>query len=85
VSFGPQRPGTALEDAFGVEPGRVAPEAVDTYETRHLCLTCVHASVCAIASTVRALGADGQVVISKCAAFYALGGDDAPLPTAEPI
>lgn len=45
------------------------PEVTDGYEG-HRCLTCIHASVCAVASAIRSLGADGQVVISKCAAFF---------------
>jgi hypothetical protein len=72
MSFGPQRPGAFAEPEEPSEPTSAkAPEVADGYET-HLCVTCIHATVCAVAAAVRTLGADGQLVISKCAAFYAL-------------
>lgn len=72
MSFGPQRPGGVFTEA---EPERIsldAPTAVESYETAHLCLKCIHASVCALPAAIRTLGAEGQIVISKCAAFFSV-------------
>lgn len=67
MSFGPQRPGATLEDEGVPVPVR---EVADTYDTHHLCLRCVHASTCALTAAINSLGAEGQIVISKCAAFF---------------
>lgn len=73
MGFGPQRPGAVLEDerAPGASVHEPEEPMVD-YDTHHLCLKCVHASTCAVAASVRLLGAEGQIVISKCAAFFEL-------------
>lgn len=74
MSFGPQRPsGLAVDEEAPADrvprpSGRL--NIAESYERDHLCLGCVHASVCAVAASVRLLGADGQLVISKCAAYF---------------
>lgn len=87
MSYGPQRPGGALEEpeeapAAGsssspVAPRATRPEVVDGFET-HLCVTCVHVSVCAVPVAIRSLGAEGQIVISKCAAFFEIPTEPVP-------
>jgi len=76
MSFGPQRPGSIFDEPEEAgEPttrSQRPPEILETYETHHLCLRCVHSVVCAVPAAIRSLGADGQVILSKCAAFVSL-------------
>lgn len=76
MSFGRQVP-TSIDD--------VTPEARDkrlelaaAVDEQHLCSGCLHAPVCAVASAVRVLGADDQIVISKCGAFVEMPEDPSP-------
>lgn len=44
-------------------------ERVRTYETDHLCIKCTHAPVCAVVAAIRAVDAEGDLVVSSCGAF----------------
>lgn len=72
TSFGPQRPGGVFdepEEEGAPTKAPRPPEIVENYDTHHLCLRCIHAVVCALPVAIRSLGADGQVIVSTCAAF----------------
>ena len=59
--------------AAELETERQQKRASEAREEAHLCNKCLHAPVCAIASAIRQLGGDGEVVLSVCGAFATLG------------
>lgn len=79
------KPGDALrddEDAAATEreerAATKAKAAIVEAEKEHRCNTCLHLPICAVASAIRVLGAEGLIVISKCGAAAPFEVVDAP-------
>jgi hypothetical protein len=69
------KPGDALRDDEDVAAAEreernatKAKAAVEEAAKEHRCNSCLHLPICAVASAIRVLGAEGLIVISKCGA-----------------
>lgn len=79
------KPGDSLRDEEDVEAtereerkAATAKAAVVEAEKEHRCNTCLHLPICAVASAIRVLGAEGLIVISKCGAAAPFDVVEAP-------
>ena len=62
--------GDALRDEPAPEVN-AAPEQADppVAAAGHLCSTCTHARICAVAIAIRSTGAEGDIAIGRCGSF----------------
>lgn len=65
----PVRLGQFTQDADKFREVTEKAEAAREFETNHKCLTCIHERVCNVAGAVRAMNAEGDLVISSCGAY----------------
>lgn len=66
------------ETAPAAEP--VRPESLALVPGEALCPACVHAPVCAVAASIRLVGGEGTIVVSRCPAFECLPEGVTPEP-----
>ncbi len=70
-----EEPETATVAAAPVRPESLALATGDP-----LCPVCVHAPVCAVAASIRLVGGEGAIVVSRCPAFECLPEGVSPEP-----
>jgi len=80
--FEPPRVGQFLRDEAEATPAAppARPESLPLAPGDPLCPACCHAPVCAVAAAIRVLGAEGQIVVSRCPAFECLPEGAEPEP-----